>query len=451
MKASAALLAVVVLAAGCGGAGSEIVVVGGGEGAPSETEPQGVPVAPVGLAHCDDVPKLGSRFEGTLGARQNADPIVKGVLATYGMEHPQTYGGRWTDRDNGGALVVGFTDDPEAHRQAILARAPSPDDAVGVRPRPPITDPRPLAERDDVVIDVVQVRFNEAELAAMADRVRNAIAGREFGQVGSGTYTSRQRVYLDLVDPPEGALAEIAELVPDPSAVCVEVTRTAQPPEGPLDVIPDLDVEDPLVSCWGTPAVRYSHMINPPSIDEFDHPAVDVLRAELDTPGGEPLPRGRWVVISIDEDSATFAALSDEGFGIAGVERRGDRWIFSGEASGPPCEPTVPLPAGLARVEVSLDFDSMPDPADTTFNVLVTEQGCAGGRDMGEALRGPQVVETDEAVLMAFAVVPVAGLATCPDNPATSVTIELSEPLGQRQVYDGLHYPPKPLVAVRDP
>ena len=90
-----------------------------------------------------------------------------------------------------------------------------------------------------------------------------------------------------------------------------------------------------MVSCPGTPAVRYSQMIAPPSIDEVDHPAVDVLRAELQDPGGEPLPRGRWVVISIDSDSATFAALSEYSFGVAGVERRGDRWIFAGEASGP--------------------------------------------------------------------------------------------------------------------
>ena len=71
---------------------------------------------------------------------------------------------------------------------------------------------------------------------------------------------------------------------------------------GPLDVIPDLDVEDPLVTCPGTPAVRYSRMIDPPSIDEVDHPAVDALRALLDAPLVEPLPRGLWVVISIDDD-----------------------------------------------------------------------------------------------------------------------------------------------------
>ena len=61
------------------------------------------------------------------------------------------------------------------------------------------------------------------------------------------------------------------------------------------------------------------------------------------------------------------------------------------------------------------------------------------------------MIETDDAVLVAFAVIPIAGMATCPGNPSTSATVELSEPLGQRWVYDGLFFPPKPLVAVADP
>ena len=61
------------------------------------------------------------------------------------------------------------------------------------------------------------------------------------------------------------------------------------------------------------------------------------------------------------------------------------------------------------------------------------------------------MIETDEAVLVAFAVVPVAGSARCPGNPSTAVTIELSEPLGERWIYDGLHFPPKPLTADGDP
>ena len=270
----------------------------------------------------------------------------------------------------------------------------------------------------------------------------------------AGSVAGPQRAHLSLggANPPEGALAGIAARIPDPSAVCVEVTRTPQPPDGPLDVIPDLDVEDPLVSCSGTPVVRYSQLIDPPSIDEVDHPAVDVLRAELASPDA-PLPRppGPWVVISIDDDRATFAVLLEGGFGTAVLERRGNRWVFSGEAYGRPCEPVVPLPPGLARVEVHLDINSMPDARDTTIDLLVTERGCANGREMGDALRGPQVIETDDAVVLALAVEPIAGSANCPGNPSAAVTVELSEPLGRRWVYDGLHFPPKPLVAVADP
>lgn len=229
------------------------------------------------------------------------------------------------------------------------------------------------------------------------------------------------------------------------------VTRTPQPPAGPLDVIPDLDVEDPVVSCPGTPAVRYSQLIDPPSIDEVDHPAVEVLRAELRSEGPTPRPQGQWVVISIDSDSATFATRAEGGFGVMGIERRGDRWVLTGEAYGRACEPAIPLPAGLAPVEVLLDPDSMPEAGDTTVDVLLSELGCTSGREMGDALRGPQVIETDTAVVVAFAVVPIAGAAACPDNPWTAVAVELSQPLGERWIYDGLHFPPKPLVAVADP
>lgn len=458
MNAVAALLVVAVLVVGCGGDGSGDVagdvVVGGSELVPSGVKPWDVPVGPDGLARCEDIPELRSQLEGKLSGRQNPDHIVRGVLATYAMEHPDTFGGRWIDRDSGGVLVLGFTDDPEPHRAAILERRPTADDYPVVDPPPPITDDRPLGERDDVVIDVVQVRFSEAEVEVMRDRMWRSISREDwssFGLDGTGYDVKRQRVSLYLVNPPEGALGEIAARIPDPSAVCVEVTRTPQPPPGPLAVIPDLAEEDPLVSCPGAPPVSYSQMIDPPSIDEVDHPAVDVLRAELRDPGDEPLPRGRWVVISIDSDRASFAALSEGGFGSAVIERSGDRWIFTGWGSGRPCEPTIPLPAGLAPVEVRLDVNSMPGPGDTTVDVLVTEQGCASGREMGDALRGPQVIETDDAVVVAFAVVPVAGMATCPGNPSTAATVELSEPLGERWVYDGLHFPPKPLIATGDP
>ena len=40
------------------------------------------------------------------------------------------------------------------------------------------------------------------------------------------------------------------------------------------------------------------------------------------------------------------------------------------------------------------------------------------------------------------AAVPPTGAQTCPSNPATSVIVELPEPLGERTVLDGLRVGP---------
>ena len=298
-----------------------------------------------------------------------------------------------------------------------------------------------------MTIDVVQVRYSKAELEAIQQHIWGAVSGRDFSESLVLAPSIRQnRVMLDLLNPSEGTLGELTQLVPDPAAVCVSVHYTPQPPTGPLDVIPDLDTEDPLVTCKGIQSVRYSQLADPPPIDEVDHPAVDALRAEIEAPGVEPMPQGRWVVISIDEDLATFAALSPDDFGYARFERRGDKWTLGGMGSGRLCEPTVALPDGLNRVEVRLDPDSPPNPHSTTIDLLVTEAACAGGREMGDTLQGPQVVETDTAVIVAFTAIRLnERIINCQGNPSTPVTVELSQPLGRRTIYDGLYVPAKPL------
>ena len=241
--------------------------------------------------------------------------------------------------------------------------------------------------------------------------------------------------------------ARIVVLVAVGVALAVAVTYIVRPYIILLEVIPALDVEDPLVTCRGIPPVRYSHLMDPPSIDDIDHPAVDALRAAVRTPGTRSMPKGEWVVLSIDDDLATFAALSPDDFGVAHFKRRGDSWWVGVTRGGRPCEPVVPLPSRLGRVEVRLDPDSPLSPDSMTIDLLVTERACASGREMGRALRGPQVVETDTSVLVAFAVVPrIALSATCQGNLPTPVTVELSHPLGRRTIYDGLYFPPKPLA-----
>ena len=398
------------------------------------------------LDSCEDGEMLTSGLVGTLGARQNPDPAVVDVLSSYGDEHADTFGGMWIDRDYQ-ALVLAFTDDPEVHRERILALSPAPEGEADA-------DPKTLGEREGVTIDVLQVRYSEAELDAIHWQIRDRISGTDLGRsLGtSGPSIVHNRVELGLFDPAEGALEELAQVVPDPAAVCVWVHYyPPEPPTGPLDVIPDLDIEDPLVTCRGSRPVPYSDWVDPPSIDDVDHPAVDALRAELEAVGVEPMPRGRWVVISIDEDLAMFAILSSDDFAYAEFERirARDKWLFNSGDSGNSCEFTVVLPDRLNQVEIQLDPDSPPDPASATIHLLATERKCASGREMGDALRGPQVVETDSAVIVAFAAIEANEPGfTCQDNPSTPVAVELSQPLGNRTIHDGLYVPPKALDPV---
>ena len=122
-----------------------------------------------------------------------------------------------------------------------------------------------------------------------------------------------------------------------------------------------------------------------------------------------------------------------------------DCWWGGYGLSTTKCENRVVLPPGLGHVGVHLDPNALPDPADTAIGLLVKETACTSGREMGDALRGPQVVETDDAVLVAFAVVPYVGAANCPGNPDTHATVELSRPLGDRALLNGVLVPPAPI------
>lgn len=122
-----------------------------------------------------------------------------------------------------------------------------------------------------------------------------------------------------------------------------------------------------------------------------------------------------------------------------------DCWWGGYELSSTRCENRVVLPPGLGHVAVHLNPAALPEAADTSVRLLVTEAGCTSGREMGDALRGPQVIETDEAVLVAFAVVPYVGLANCPDNPDVHATVELARPLGDRALLHGVLVPPEPI------
>ena len=291
------------------------------------------------LVQCSDLPEIETSVEGQLGGRTNPDDLLMGVLFTYAAEHPETFAGIWIDRDSAGTIVVAFIDDPEPHKAELNSRSPLVTDTQVVEPAIPITDPRPLGERDDFVFDVVKAEFTEAELSRVQADLSSLFEIEGGGVQSTGSNTIRNRVSIELFDPtPEGLQAVEQAIAGLP--VCGTVTYSPEPPSGPLQIIPE---------------------------------------------PGQPL-------------------------------------VF---------------PPGLSAVAWQLDPEfPAPEPADTTIHVLATELGCASGREMGEALRGPEVRESESEVTIAFAVVPIPGFSDCPGNPSTPVAVTLEAPLGDRVLRD---------------
>ena len=97
------------------------------------------------------------------------------------------------------------------------------------------------------------------------------------------------------------------------------------------------------------------------------------------------------------------------------------------------------LPEGVEEVQVGFDpAIGVPEPTDTEIQLWVSERARASGREMGERLLGPEVVETENEVFLAFGVIIQLTDQGCPGNPATSLAVELDAPLGERAVINAL-------------
>jgi hypothetical protein len=417
--------------AGCGG-GDEVdeVVADAVADAETPTETVTVDATPTTnggeLTPCTEVASIEVSVDGGLAGSANPDEAVLSVLLDYGAAHPDTFGGLWIDRDAGGALVLAFTDDPAPHRDAIADQLPSADAAAS--------------------IEIVQVRYTEAKLNALQVSLQPLFD--ETGLVASGVSVDTNRVTVELLDPTPELVARIAGLIPA-DAVCAEITLTPPRPDGPLEVIP-VAGSDPLVSCNLGPSFPYSVWLDPPLLDDLDHPAADAIREELANPGPET-PQvadagAPWVVLALDDSTALFTSIGENVMSTITFSNDGSGWRWSGSSSGAPCQPAVVLPEGLGRANVTLDpAFGTPEPADSTLHLLVTEQACSSGEEPGDRLLEPQVIETATEVLVAFAVIVQLGPQECPGVLPTPVVVELAEPLGDRVVADGLTVPPRPL------
>ena len=394
----------------------------------SSTSP---PSPAAGLQECRDVPTIAPSIVGDDPTAANLDPVFQGVVATYVAEHQDTFGGEWMDREANGVFVVAFTDDPVAHRDALAQRRPSPDDVAVMSPPPSIIDTRPIGEWG-VPFDVVQVTYTQDELATRSNAVTAALAAAGLTGYSASADIVRNGVSIASMGPitTENAAQVAAAINPTFAldTMCIEGVISDDVPASlapgtTLDVIvlpgPDgtYPTETP-VQCASV-AFTLSELQHMTPIDDADPGLQAVMDGYLAGPISFGAPSDGWAVLHTDDDRATIVRIgADGGFSVVNAEMGRNGWIWSGSSGGLPCDVARQLPAGMGQVAWTLD-PAFPnaDPTATELHVLATEQACTGGSEMGERLLGPQVVETDVAVRIAFAAIPLSGAQDCPGNP----------------------------------
>lgn len=408
------------------------------------------PVTTTSLPSCADVPAITTDVIGT-ETGGNIDPIFHGVLLTYAQDHQDVFGGLWIDREAGGTVVLAFTADPEPHRQALASRRPSPDDVHAVEPPPEITDDRPIGEWG-VAFDVAQVPHTEDELIRQVSVVMAALQSAGIVVDGAGTDLMRNRVSIYpsapvTVDDVEAMTRAIGLDVPV-DMVCVEgaiVDMLPEPiePGTPLDVIvlPDESGSYPPstpVQCAGV-AFPLGALADRIPVEQVEPGLAAVLDDWVSGVEGTFWPQDGWALLYEDGEVAQFIWIGDDGVSFVSAEMGRNGWIWSGASGGGLCDVSRLLPDGLGAVEWAVDpAYPTPDASTTELHILATEVACTGASEMGERLLGPQVVETETAVRISLAAIPLAGGHECPGNPSTPVTIVLEAPLGNRELRDGL-------------
>jgi hypothetical protein len=158
----------------------------------------------------------------------------------------------------------------------------------------------------------------------------------------------------------------------------------------------------------------------------------------LSSEEGQSWPQEDWQILRQTDEEALLVHEGAGGLSFMSVERAGEAWMWSGSQMGGACPLHYVVPEGLNAVDWRLDPEVARDASATTLAVLVTERECVSGQAIGDRLRGPQVVMTDDVVRLAFAAEPPPGDVSCPGNPEARVTVELPAPLGDRDIIEDL-------------
>ncbi|SDU40052.1 hypothetical protein [Jiangella alkaliphila] len=116
-------------------------------------------------------------------------------------------------------------------------------------------------------------------------------------------------------------------------------------------------------------------------------------------------------------------------------------WAYEGGGGG--CEPQRYFSDGLMPGWWTLR--TAPEPDTTSVDINVNSDECSSGQSPADRLTEPIVEYHADTVVITTRLEPQPpGGNTCPGSPSAPLTVQLDEPLGDRQLLDGQWYPPRP-------
>lgn len=179
------------------------------------------------------------------------------------------------------------------------------------------------------------------------------------------------------------------------------------------------------------------------AVDDAGQPAFD--------------PSKDWKVVHQSDDRVDLVRELDEPFDNGGGDIRthesrvleqvsatnvpAGTWLLT---SAGPCAQRVAMPEDLGQADVTLARE--PSPEDVTVHLFVHERACASGRDAEGRIELMELTGTEDQVQLRIGVRPRPGGQNCQGNPPTPFTVELTEPIGDRQIVDASVVPPRPVT-----
>jgi hypothetical protein len=208
------------------------------------------------------------------------------------------------------------------------------------------------------------------------------------------------------------------------------------------------------VNCGGSVYDPTGIVDAPPVSSLPDGPAGAV--DDAGTPAFDPSED--WKVVHQSDDRVDLVRELDEPFDNGGGDVRAHEsrileritgaanvpdgtWLL---VSAGPCAQRLVTADGLGEADLTLA--DVPSSGDTSIELHVHEWACASGASAEGRIQLIELNETTEQVRLRIGVRPRAGGQDCPGNPPTPLTIDLDEPLGDREIVDASVVPPRPVT-----